>query len=108
MEEWKIPEHTFSALYRWFRHGYQPGGFLTAVLDNDAWQAAALADPRNREALAYIILFARKAETFHKQWIAEKDPIDSFEIRWESWRIRYSPEAPEIEITEVEDEDDDD
>lgn len=36
------------ALGRWASHGYQPGDFLTAVLSNDLFEAAARADMTNR------------------------------------------------------------
>jgi hypothetical protein len=97
MSDWKVPPTAFSTLYRYYKYGYQPGGFLSAVISNDAWQAAALADPTNREALGSIILFNRYASDYQKE-CKRIGSNEGFDIRWESWRVRFSPHADEIEI----------
>lgn len=97
-----IPSHTFEALYRYYRHGYNPGGFLSAVISDQAWLAAAQADHKNSQNLANIILFNREASEYSKNNKDEKD-WSSFDMRWESWRIRYSPDAVAIEL-DLEDE----
>ena len=102
MKNFVIPPHTFGALYRWYRYGYQPGGFLSAVIKDEAWFSAAQADPINRPNLADIILFNRQASQFSAD---SKGDWESFNMKWEAWRIRYSPDATEIDI-DREDNDD--
>lgn len=46
-----IPEHMRDGVRNYFYHGYHPGGFLTAVLENDLMGALAKADDINRYAL---------------------------------------------------------
>jgi len=53
--DYNIPQHTQSALKRYVEHGYMPGGFLTAVLCNDLFQAVCRADHMNQACLADIV-----------------------------------------------------
>lgn len=52
-----VPGHTQDALVNYFVHGYEPGGFLSAVLRNDLVGAATKADSTNRECLAHIAIW---------------------------------------------------
>jgi hypothetical protein len=95
MNNWKIPPHTFDALHRYYRHSIPTGGFLAAVIKNDALEASRRADDKNRPALADIILFNYAAHAYLQDCIASKD-FSGCNLKWETWRIRYSPEATEI------------
>ena len=46
-----LPEHMRGAMRRWIQDGLWPGGFLTAVLQNDLVGAAMHADQINRYRL---------------------------------------------------------
>lgn len=45
------------ALDRYVNNGYQPGGFLTAVLKNDFMTAVAKADENNIQSLAALAIY---------------------------------------------------
>jgi hypothetical protein len=55
----QIPDHAREAFYRYFRYGFAPGGFCSAVLANDLISAAAKADHWNRPYLADIVLWVQ-------------------------------------------------
>jgi hypothetical protein len=95
MADWKIPPHTFSSLYRYYRHSIPTGGFLAAVIKNDAIEAARRADAMNAPALRDIILFNSKAHAFRQDCIAMQD-FTEVDDRWKHWRALYSPEATDI------------
>lgn len=46
-----IPEHMRGAIRRYYFDGISPGGFLTAVLENNLMEALSRADDENRNAL---------------------------------------------------------
>lgn len=103
---WKVPPTVFDSLYRYYRHGIPTGGFLKAVIADRAWEAAASADPTNRLFLADIILFNNQAKRFtsdHKL-AGDDEDYQGFDLRWEAWRIRYSPEATALQLAEQGDE----
>lgn len=50
-----IPELTRASIMRYVEHGVQPGGFLTAVLCNDLYNATGRADRQNLAALPVIV-----------------------------------------------------
>lgn len=52
-----IPEHTRSGIMQYVEHGIQPGGFLTAVLSNDLYNATGRADRENLAALPAIVMW---------------------------------------------------
>jgi len=53
--EFHIPPHMMDGLTRYIEHGIAPGGFLTAVLENNLREACARADDINiRNLPAYI------------------------------------------------------
>jgi len=54
-----IPEHTAQSLIDYVEHGWQPGSFLTAVLENDLGGAAFRADMENKLCLANIAMIVR-------------------------------------------------
>jgi hypothetical protein len=53
----KVPRHTLEALDQYWRHGYQPGSFLLAVLYGDLFAAATRADKWNKDALGHIAVY---------------------------------------------------
>lgn len=61
------PEHTKEAFIRYFEYGFEPGSFGTAVLANDLFRAAAVADSQNKKMLADIVM-----------WIANNAPEGSY------------------------------
>lgn len=103
--QWRIPAHTFNSLYRYYRLGIPGGDFLQSVLKNLGWEAAARADPQNRAALADIFLFNHKARDYEAQCRSAND-YSGYDMMWAAWRIRYSPEADEIEGVELGEDDD--
>lgn len=46
-----VPRHSHKGLVRWILLGIYPGGFLTAVLEGDLYEALGRADEINRHAL---------------------------------------------------------
>lgn len=52
-----VPEHTMGALERYIFNGLEPGGFLTAVIEGDLYDAIARADHYNQKALADIVKY---------------------------------------------------
>lgn len=53
----KIPTNTLSTLDNWGKFGYECGGFLTAVLENDLFGAAARADHINIKLIPDIVRY---------------------------------------------------
>ena len=45
------------AIFGYLVYGWEPGGFLTAVLANDLYRAATVADIANVDHLAYVAKF---------------------------------------------------
>lgn len=57
-----IPERMHGAIIRFYENGIQPGGFLSAVIDNDLAGALGRADDENRHLLyAYVKWFYNHA-----------------------------------------------
>lgn len=52
-----VPDHMHQGLRLWIEQGVLPGGFMTAVLENDLKEALARADHINRECLFNIVSF---------------------------------------------------
>ena len=52
-----VPSHTQHALRQYVENGLAPGGFLTAVLENDLMGAIGRADSQNIAALKEIAQF---------------------------------------------------
>jgi hypothetical protein len=52
-----IPGITLDGLRNWILYGVEPGGFLTAVLRNDLFDAVGRADISNGESIKYICRF---------------------------------------------------
>lgn len=46
-----IPGYMHGGIIRWYENGIPPGGFLTAVIDNDLREACGRADDTNRHCL---------------------------------------------------------
>jgi hypothetical protein len=103
MADWQIPPHTFDALYRYYRHSIPTGGFLAAVIKNDAINAARSADATNAPALRDIILFNYKAHAYRQDCIADQDFV-GVDFTWDKWRRLYSPSATPILYKESESE----
>ena len=45
------------AIFNYLVYGWEPGGFLTAVMANDLYRAATVADIANVDHLAYVAKF---------------------------------------------------
>ena len=105
MSNFQIPPHTFDAMYRYYRHRIPTSSFLTAVIKNDALGAAHVADNENRKALGDIILFNSWASTHQKACIVSGD-FAGVDLKWEMWRLRFSPEASEITFDRGDENDD--
>lgn len=95
MQSWIVPPRVFESLYRYYRHNIPTGDFLKAVIDDKGWEAASRADALNRIHLADIMLFNGQARRYTKDCRLSKD-MSGFDLRWEAWRMRYSPDAEEI------------
>ena len=52
-----IPEHTLGAIHRYIYQGIQPGGFLTALIENNLSRAIQAADKPNLAAIAWTTTF---------------------------------------------------
>lgn len=63
----RIPDHCHDPIENYLIHGYEPGGFLTAVLSNDLFTAVGRADHINSASLSNIAL-----------WIANNAPQGSW------------------------------
>jgi len=50
-----VPEHLRDGLALYIMHGYQPGGFLTAVLENDLFQAVNRGDDDSQAGLVGLV-----------------------------------------------------
>lgn len=53
-DRYDVPTHSQESLINYFVHGYEPGGFMTAVLQNNLFGAASKADHVNKQYLAQI------------------------------------------------------
>lgn len=50
-----VPKHTREALEAYWKHGWEPGSFTTAMLANDLFTAAYKADHMNKSAMGHIV-----------------------------------------------------
>jgi hypothetical protein len=93
-----IPPHTFDVLYRFYKFNHQPGDFLGDMIRGRLFESACRADPANHQYFADILLFIHQ--------YADKVQPDSemFDLKWESWRTRFSPDATEIDFNRGDDE----
>ena len=58
MYECGIPEYMHGGIVRYYENGIPPGGFLSAVIDNNLREAAGRADAQNQQALiGYVTWF---------------------------------------------------
>lgn len=103
MADIAIPPVVFNNLYRHYRSGAPTGGFLSAVLADKAHLAASSADPVNRLHLADIILFNHWAKDYG--YARQVGDNSAFDLKWEAWRIRFSPTADEIEFDSGDEDD---
>ena len=55
-----IPKHTLGGIKRYVENRIPPGGFLTAVLENNLRKSFGQADKENREALFEIVCHCYK------------------------------------------------
>jgi hypothetical protein len=56
-----VHEDCRDAIFNYLVHGYEPGGFLTAVITNDLRRAACVADFENIERLGHVARFVAHA-----------------------------------------------
>jgi hypothetical protein len=62
MFEYGIPSHMHGGIVRYVEQGVVPGGFLTAVINNDLRMACANADIHNQSKLhAFVMWFYNQA-----------------------------------------------
>lgn len=52
-----LPDHMQGAMERYIEHGMLPGSFLTAVLENDLFEAVGRADEVNKYSLPQYVMF---------------------------------------------------
>jgi hypothetical protein len=57
LHESDVPRHFHDGLVQYVLHGRLPGGFLTAVLENDLVEACTRADDKNQSKLWNIVFF---------------------------------------------------
>ena len=61
-QEFYIPERMMEAIDRYVKQGLYPGGFLSAVIENDLSNAVGRADDENiRNLPAYVAYFYNEA-----------------------------------------------
>jgi len=56
-ERYDVPDYTLGAIQRYVKNRLPPGGFLSAVLRHDLFDATFLADEQNLQSLTNIVLF---------------------------------------------------
>jgi len=49
-----LTDNCKSAMFNYLLHGWEPGGFLTAVLTNDLYRAALVCDFENAKNLTFV------------------------------------------------------
>jgi hypothetical protein len=94
----KVPPHIFDALYRYYKFGHHPGSCIQDLIDNRPYQAATRADDLTKRHFADIIIFIND--------FARTISPDShvFNMMWERWRCKFSPDATEIDFDRGDDE----
>ena len=76
-----IPKHTLGGIKRYVENRIPPGGFLTAVLENNLRKSFGQADKENREALFEIVCHCYKELPYNcwgspekvKNWLLGKN-----------------------------------
>ena len=63
----RLTEQSKESLYNYFVHGFDPGGFMIAVLANDLYSAAARADSANIKLLGE-----------YAKWLINHAPYQSY------------------------------
>jgi hypothetical protein len=99
----RIPPHIFNSLYLHYKTGTPTNQFLQSVFSNNAFHAADRAEPAERMYLADIILFNHYACNFG--YLRQVGDEAKFNLRWQAWRIRFSPMADEIDFNPGDDDD---
>ncbi len=62
-----MTEQSKESLYNYFVHGFEPGGFMTAVLSNDLFGAVGRADSVNTDLISQ-----------YARWIENRAPYGSY------------------------------
>jgi len=77
--DWEVPKDYFDPIYNYMIHGFEPGSFFTAVLENDFFRAMECSHPANtipalkklvgwiRSTCSYGIIWGSEAVV--KQWL---------------------------------------
>lgn len=99
----QVPPHVFQSLYRHYKSGAPTNKFLQMVLADHAFRAAEAAEPGERLYLADILLFNYYASNFG--YAKQVNDPAAFDLKWEAWRIRFSPDAEEIQFNPGDDDD---
>ena len=79
-EYYKIKQSTIQTINDYVELGYEPGGFVTAVLANDLKEAFGRADIQNRETMFQIVSYVyneipnmcQGSYEIVKNWLAKK------------------------------------
>ena len=67
LAESDIPPHLHAGIVRYIDSGVQPGGFLTAVINGNLFDAYALADQSSKAAIPTIV-----------EWFRQHAPTNSY------------------------------
>jgi hypothetical protein len=93
-----VPPHIFDALYRYYKFGHHPGDCLNDMIHNRPYTAALRADALTKKHFADIFLFINE----HARGVPASSEV--FNLRWETWRCKFSPDAQEIDFDRGDDE----
>ena len=100
LQECGIPGYMHQSIVNFYENGYQPGSFLTAVIDNDLKEAVGRADDTNIHCIKnYVMWFYNHAPdgTWGFSGATEKWCKHIREEEFENLKI---PEPPEKELKE--------
>jgi hypothetical protein len=79
MDSYGIPDTLQPGLERYLKHRIRPGGFLSAILENDLAMAVLRADsPRNERAIADIVRFLNH-EASASAW-GSREAVDAWVV----------------------------
>ena len=68
-QQYNVPKDFADPIYNYFVHGWEPGGFFTAVLANDFMGAISRSHPANTvEALKLLVTWLENSRSKHLIW----------------------------------------
>jgi len=83
-----IPDHLCGGLRRYLGDGFQPGGFLTAVICNDLMRAVAKGGPEELQALFSVAGWLHNSANWESHGSPEK---------MKAWLERFKEEEEGVE-----------